>query len=167
MGKNRVAAQVSRTVYYVLLLGITLVLAATSLVIVSSPGGVRSIGILRTRSKRPCNEGTTASLAFSKANTAGNLIVVYVVWDNPGTVQVSDSKGNTYTAASDVPNFGVHRSRSGLLRLEYPRRVEHRQGDLCHGPSLPSGSSTSRSTPGSPRRFQSTPVRLPLAPRRP
>jgi hypothetical protein len=28
--------------------------------------------------------GSTNSLAFSSANTAGNLIVVYVLWSNPG-----------------------------------------------------------------------------------
>ena len=50
--------------------------------------------------------GTTASLAFSKANTARNLIVVYVVWDNPGTVKVTDTKGNTYKAATSRKTFG-------------------------------------------------------------
>ena len=50
--------------------------------------------------------GTTASLAFTGANTAGNLIVVYVVWDNPGTVTVSDTKGNTYTAATARQTWG-------------------------------------------------------------
>ena len=52
------------------------------------------------------SSGTTASLAFSKANTAGNLIVVYVVWDNPGTVTVSDTAGNTYTAATARQTWG-------------------------------------------------------------
>ena len=50
--------------------------------------------------------GTKASLAFSKANTAGNLIVAYVVWDNPGTATVSDTRGNTYTAATTRQNCG-------------------------------------------------------------
>src|SRR6516165_10410154 len=52
--------------------------------------------------------GTTASRAFSRANTAGNLIVVYVVWDNPGTVQVSDTRGNTYTAATARQAWGTN-----------------------------------------------------------
>ncbi len=50
--------------------------------------------------------GTTASLAFSKANTAGNLIAVYVVWDNSGTAKVSDTSGNTYTAATARQSWG-------------------------------------------------------------
>jgi trimeric autotransporter adhesin len=43
--------------------------------------------------------GTTSSATFSSATSAGNLIVVYVIWDNTGTAAVSDSLGNTYTAA--------------------------------------------------------------------
>jgi outer membrane protein assembly factor BamB len=50
--------------------------------------------------------GTTAKLAFSKANTAGNLIVVYAVWDNAGTATVTDSVGNAYTAATARQSFG-------------------------------------------------------------
>jgi hypothetical protein len=50
--------------------------------------------------------GTTASLAFSKANTAGNLIAVYVVWDNPGSVTVSDTRADTYTAATPHQSWG-------------------------------------------------------------
>jgi hypothetical protein len=50
--------------------------------------------------------GTTASLAFPSANTSGNLIVVYVVWDNPGTVTVSDTRGNNYTAATARQAWG-------------------------------------------------------------
>lgn len=43
--------------------------------------------------------GTTAKLAFSSANKAGNLIVVYVMWNNTSTVSVSDTRGNVYTSA--------------------------------------------------------------------
>lgn len=50
--------------------------------------------------------GTTASLAFSKANTAANLIVAYVVWDNTGAVKVTDTTGNTYQAATARQTFG-------------------------------------------------------------
>ena len=43
--------------------------------------------------------GTTSSATFSSPATAGNLIVVYLVWDNTGAAGVSDSLGNTYRAA--------------------------------------------------------------------
>jgi hypothetical protein len=36
--------------------------------------------------------GTTNSLAFNSANTAGNLIVAYLVWSNTGSVTLSDSQ---------------------------------------------------------------------------
>ncbi|HSB85847.1 MAG TPA: Ig-like domain-containing protein, partial [Ilumatobacteraceae bacterium] len=45
------------------------------------------------------NGGTTNNLAFTNPNTAGNLIVVYAVWSNGGTVSINDSRGNTYASA--------------------------------------------------------------------
>ena len=50
--------------------------------------------------------GTTNSLAFSSANTAGNLIVVYAIWSNTGSVTVSDSRGNTYATAASRTTWG-------------------------------------------------------------
>ena len=43
--------------------------------------------------------GSSVSVTFRKANTAGNLIVAYVVWDNNGAVTLTDSSGNTYVSA--------------------------------------------------------------------
>ncbi|MFI5315695.1 MAG: DUF4038 domain-containing protein, partial [Myxococcota bacterium] len=43
--------------------------------------------------------GGSASIAFKKANSAGNLIVAYVVWDNGGAVSVTDTEGNVYVSA--------------------------------------------------------------------
>src|SRR5262245_59460322 len=44
--------------------------------------------------------GRTTTLAFSQANTAGNLIVAYVIWDNAGTATVTDTRGNQYAAGT-------------------------------------------------------------------
>lgn len=43
--------------------------------------------------------GASNQTSFSTANTAGNLIVVYAIWDNTNTATVSDTNGNTYTSA--------------------------------------------------------------------
>src|SRR5262245_31653699 len=43
--------------------------------------------------------GSSVSVSFKKPNTAGNLIVAYVVWDNAGSVSVTDSAGDTYASA--------------------------------------------------------------------
>ena len=43
--------------------------------------------------------GGSVSVTFKKPNTAGNLIVAYVVWDNAGAVSVTDSAGNTFASA--------------------------------------------------------------------
>jgi len=50
--------------------------------------------------------GTTNSLAFNSANTAGNLIVVYAIWSNTGSVTVSDSRGNAYATAATRTTWG-------------------------------------------------------------
>jgi hypothetical protein len=101
---NRVKAQVLRTTRYVVL-GIALILATATLSMVSSSRASAATAFVQGRDTQ-VTSGTTASLAFSKANTAGNLIVVYVIWDNPGTVKVSDTKGNTYTAATARQTWG-------------------------------------------------------------
>ncbi len=51
------------------------------------------------------NGGTVNSTSFTNANTAGNLIAVYVVWNNAGTVSVSDTRGNTYAPAQAVTRW--------------------------------------------------------------
>jgi outer membrane protein assembly factor BamB len=101
----QVRAQVSRTGWRVLLV-IALVLAAVTLNIGSPPrASAASAAFVQGRNAQ-VTSGTKASLAFSKANTAGNLIVAYVVWDNPGAVTVSDTRGNTYTAATARQSWG-------------------------------------------------------------
>ncbi|HEX2782676.1 MAG TPA: hypothetical protein VHN36_03755, partial [Ilumatobacteraceae bacterium] len=74
----------------VVLLGTTLGFVSTTPVSAATPTFVQ------TRANEII-AGTTNSLAFSSANTAGNLIVVYVLWSNAGAVTVSDSKGNAYS----------------------------------------------------------------------
>ncbi|HJW69520.1 MAG TPA: hypothetical protein VJ829_09190, partial [Candidatus Binatia bacterium] len=43
--------------------------------------------------------GGSVSVTFKKPNTAGNLIVAYVVWDNAGAVSITDTAGNAYDSA--------------------------------------------------------------------
>jgi len=75
---NRAKARVARTIRRAGL-GIALILAAATLSTVSpSRAHAASAAYVQGRNTQ-VTSGTTASLAFSKANTAGNLIVVYVV----------------------------------------------------------------------------------------
>lgn len=60
---------------------------------------------VQTRAKE-VTSGTTNALAFNNANTAGNLIVVYVIWGNTNTVSLSDSRANTYTSAAPRTTWG-------------------------------------------------------------
>ncbi|MET0165172.1 MAG: PQQ-dependent sugar dehydrogenase [Vicinamibacterales bacterium] len=50
--------------------------------------------------------GTTNSLTFANANQAGDLIAVFVIWNNTGSVAISDSRGNTFTAATPRTTWG-------------------------------------------------------------
>jgi outer membrane protein assembly factor BamB len=102
-----VKAQFPRTTHYVVL-GIALILAAAALSVVSPPRAYAASAAFVQGRDTLVMSGTRASLAFRHANTAGNLIVVYVVWDNADTVKVSDTTGNTYTAATVRQTFGGH-----------------------------------------------------------
>jgi chitodextrinase len=44
--------------------------------------------------------GLTNRVALSAPTVAGNLVVVYLIWDNTGSAFVSDSLGNTYASAA-------------------------------------------------------------------
>ena len=45
------------------------------------------------------NSGNTSKVTFASPTTAGNLIAVYLIWDNTGAASVSDSLGNSYISA--------------------------------------------------------------------
>ena len=75
--------------------------------LVLAPGVARAAPpqFVQTRAKE-IRSGTTNALAFNSANTAGNLVVVYVVWSNTNAVTVSDSRGNAYAAALGRTTWG-------------------------------------------------------------
>jgi hypothetical protein len=54
------------------------------------------------------NSGTSTSVSFANNNTAGNLIVAYVIWNNQGNVSLSDTRGNTYAAAGARRTWGTN-----------------------------------------------------------
>ncbi len=49
--------------------------------------------------------GSQNNLAFSTNNTAGNLIVVYALWDNTSAVALTDTRGNTYASAAPATRW--------------------------------------------------------------
>ncbi len=54
--------------------------------------------------------GSENNLDFRSTNTAGNLIVVYLVWTNTGSVSVTDTQGNKYEKVADPKTWGSNRS---------------------------------------------------------
>ena len=83
----------------VVLCGIATVLRSQPVADAANPAFVQA------RAKQ-VTTGTANSLAFTNANTAGNLIVAYVVWDNSSAVTLSDSRGNTYASVAPATTWG-------------------------------------------------------------
>jgi glucose/arabinose dehydrogenase len=73
---------------------------------------------VQTTSKE-IRSGTTNSLAFNSANAAGNLIVVYALCSNTGSVSLSDSGGNAYASALPRTTWG----RSWSSQVFYAKSV--------------------------------------------
>jgi len=61
------------------------------------------------------NSGTTNNTVFSKANVAGNLIVVHVLWGNAGAVTLSDTSNNSYTPVGPVTRFDNNQYSSQMF----------------------------------------------------
>ena len=162
---DRVNAWVHRATQYIAL-GIAVVLVAATLGILSPSRAYAASAFVQDRDTE-VTSGTTASLAFSKANTAGDLIVVYVVWDNSGSATVSDTRGDAYTAATARQTWGKGWSAAGLLtcRASSEGRTQSRR-HLARRSHL-SASCTFTSTPVSRLPLLSTSVPQPLAPLRP
>ncbi len=75
---------------------------------------------VQARQKR-ITSGTVNTLAFTNPNTAGNLIVVYVAWNNTGPVALSDSRGNTYTSVAPATAWGS--TSSWRSQLFYAKNI--------------------------------------------
>jgi hypothetical protein len=50
--------------------------------------------------------GTSASVAFRAATSAGNTIVAYVIWNNTSGVTLTDSRGDAFVSASAPTSWG-------------------------------------------------------------
>ena len=74
-----------------LALGVVLTLAAVA--------HAAAAPVFVQRAYRQGAPGTSVTVTFPARNTAGNLIAVYVVWDNAGAVSLTDTRGNVYQAA--------------------------------------------------------------------
>ncbi len=89
-----------------LALSLALIVGVAAIAIVSpTTASAASPAFVQVKANQ-VTSGTTNAQAFSKANTAGNLIAAYVVWDNAGGVSLTDSRGNTYAAATARISFG-------------------------------------------------------------
>jgi len=87
-------------------LGLLVAVATVTLGLVAQAGPAEAATPTHIQSRaKEVSSGTVNSLAFSNANTAGNLIVVYLIWNTGATVTLSDTKGNVYAAAAPVTRW--------------------------------------------------------------
>lgn len=96
----------SRTSCVAAFLGLVLLCGIVTALLSQSSADAANPAFVQARSKQ-VTTGTVNSLAFTNANTAGDLIVVYVVWDNASPVTVSDSRGNTYASVAPATPWGA------------------------------------------------------------
>src|SRR5262245_12459618 len=81
--------------------GFLLVLAAVVIALLApvAPADAKAKKLSVQRRVLRIKTGTAISVTFRRANTAGNLIVAYAVWDGGGTVSLADTAGNAYVSA--------------------------------------------------------------------
>jgi chitodextrinase len=65
--------------------------------------------------------GASVSVVFANPTTSGNLIVAYVIWDNSGSVTLSDSRGNTYTSAVGPTKYSGNKTNAQVF---YAKNIE-------------------------------------------
>jgi hypothetical protein len=67
-------------------------------------------------SENEIKSGTVNTQTFKNANTAGNLIVVYVAWTNKSSVRIEDSNNNQYASVDLNPTtWGPSSNRSSQV----------------------------------------------------
>ena len=89
-----------------MLAGMVLVAVAVAGMFLFSGAQAATAAFVQGRAKE-ITSGTTNSLAFSSANTAGNLIVVYVdLGATPARVTSPTRRGNTYTPVASAQPWG-------------------------------------------------------------
>jgi hypothetical protein len=83
-----------------------------------------AIGYVQSNWATPQGSFTSATVTYSSAQTAGNLNVVIVGWENStaNVSSVTDSKGNTYALA-----VGPTRSTGNASLAMYTRRISSRR----------------------------------------
>jgi hypothetical protein len=84
---------------------------ACLVLVLAAIGGLARSAAAATPTFRQANanritSGTTNNVTFAGAATTGDLIVVYVLWNNTGVVAMTDSSHNPYAAATPRTTWG-------------------------------------------------------------
>jgi chitodextrinase len=68
---------------------------SAQLTVTTAAAAVVSPSMVQTKNNQ-ISSGTSVSVPFNAPTQAGNTIVVYVIWNNAGSVALTDSNGNAY-----------------------------------------------------------------------
>ena len=79
--------------------GMAIVLCLVVSILPGAMFGAGSPAFVQEKDNR-VSSGKTVTVTASSHTTSGNLIAVYVVWDNTSTISLSDSAGNSYASAA-------------------------------------------------------------------
>src|SRR5262249_3944304 len=80
---------------------VAVVLAAVGTgVAASSPASAAATPAFVQSRANEVTSGKTNAAGFFNANQVGDLVAVYMVWNNAGAVTLADTRGNAYAAAT-------------------------------------------------------------------
>ena len=94
---------------------VAVTLSLLGLSLTASPASAAATPTFTQVRAKEITSGTLNSLAFNSANTAGNLIVVYLTWTNTNSVSVTDTRGNVYTSVGSRTTWGASSNRSSQV----------------------------------------------------
>jgi glucose/arabinose dehydrogenase/PKD repeat protein len=83
---------------------LAIVMATAATLVIAHGAYAATPGYVQSQANE-IKSGTLNSVAFQNANAAGNLIVVYVVWNNTSPVTVTDTAGNAYASAAPAARW--------------------------------------------------------------
>ena len=95
--------------------------ALLGLLLGATPAHSASTPVFVQGNSKQITSGATNALAFTASNTAGNLIVAYVVWNNQGAVDAVRLTRQRIHQRGGSDHVGLEFPGPGVLREEHQR----------------------------------------------
>jgi chitodextrinase len=79
---------------------------SASIMVTTTSAAVISPTLVQHTNSSQISTGTSVSASFASPTQAGNTIVAYVIWNNIGSVALTDSRGDTFVNIGSPLNWG-------------------------------------------------------------